>query len=536
MQRFIYPEKKVENTKCTVQHELKIHVENQTKIIISSRRRSFNQYFFILRTCIYCTTSLHHLFLFNSFSLDNTVSKVVRMSGGSDFKAKRKQKPTVLPIWLPRSINLNSGSLTFKDFIPIIVLIYVLNLVVTGEFIPKFITWLISLFISPGTTILSRPEAPKSISAFTDSKYLGNFKPHGLTSGKSVISEKNKYIFPPVQEASDLKELGYENLFDLDTSVENSKRKKYKYSAEFYNDIIEKDSKKKDKKTKIEDSQGIESYKNVITNFRLQGRRMYNGNENPEIVLVTGINYEKLDPALLIKIIQNRVDYAHIHNFGVYSRWVQEFIPLLQTSRNDLDNWAKPMIIREAMNAFPNAKWFWYIDETSLIMNDAININDYILKDETLEPILLRDQPILPPDGVIKTYKNVKPDHLSLIITQTDSGLDTNNFLIKNNLGGKALLDIWKDPKMRMYTAFRKDITKALSHILQWHSELLFRTGVIPPRTINSIAIDSSTSINKELLYRKGDFVISHPNCKVLGNCDEKMIPYWRETQAKGSK
>lgn len=455
------------------------------------------------------------------------------MMGGSDFKAKKKQKSAILPIWASKSINLNSVTLSFKDYIPIIILIYILNLVVTGEFIPKFIPWIASLFVSPITTILSRPQAPKSISSFTDSTYLGNFKPHGLTSGQSVISEKNKYIFPPIEDARELKEVGYERLFDIDTTNENKRRKLYKYSSEFYNNIIEND---KNSKKDAGDVQTIKPYEKIVANFRKQGRRVYNGNENPEIILVTGVNYEKLDPALLVKIIQNRVDYAHKHKFGVYSRWVQEFLPLLQNSRNDMDTWSKPMIIREAMNAFPKAKWFWYIDETSLIMNDEININDYILNDEALEPILLRNQPILPPDGIIKTYKNTKPNILSLIITQTNSGLDTHNFLIKNNLGGKALLDIWMDPKIRMYSSFRKDIKNSLSHILQWHSELLLRTGVIPPRTINSISASDSGSFNQYSSYQEGDLVISHPNCKELGDCDKKMDLYWRNTQLKGSK
>ena len=53
----------------------------------------------------------------------------------------------------------------------------------------------------------------------------------------------------------------------------------------------------------------------------------------------------------------------------------------------------------------PKTKWFWYLDENGLIMNMNINIHDYMLKPEILNSIMLRDLPLIPPDGIIKTYK-----------------------------------------------------------------------------------------------------------------------------------
>jgi mannan polymerase II complex MNN11 subunit len=458
------------------------------------------------------------------------------MERNSAFKVKRKQSP-VLPIWLPKSfgISLSSKEFTFKDYLPIIILLFILNLVLTGNIIPTSIIWLFSTILTPITTIFSKTSAPNSIKAYTESKYLGTFTQHGLTNADSFIPETNKYIFPPVQEAVVLKDIGYEKLFQIEMLTGNSKKKRYLYSPDFFGNVKEKDQSEKSKnsdtsqnKNELESNNAnnfnaIKVYENTIQNFKKNGRRIYKGNENPEIVLVTGINYEKLDSSLLVKIIQNRVDYAHENKFAVYSRWVQEFLPLLERTRNNIDEWAKPLIIREAMVAFPNAKWFWYIDETSIIMHNDINIKNYILNDDALEPILLREQPILPPDGIIKTYNNNKPNSLSLIITQTQSGLDTHNFLIKNDLGGHALLDIWMDPKMRMYSGFRKDNSKALAHMLQWHPELLLRTGIIPSRTINSIAISAGHTTEKNSLYHDGDFIISHPYCKENNDCEKKM-------------
>ena len=49
----------------------------------------------------------------------------------------------------------------------------------------------------------------------------------------------------------------------------------------------------------------------------------------PELVIVTAVDFNKYSLDGLTKIVQNRVDYAHLQNYGVYVRWSEEFLPIL---------------------------------------------------------------------------------------------------------------------------------------------------------------------------------------------------------------
>ncbi|KAH3686249.1 hypothetical protein WICPIJ_002775, partial [Wickerhamomyces pijperi] len=91
--------------------------------------------------------------------------------------------------------------------------------------------------------------------------------------------------------------------------------------------------------------------------FKEHGRKVFrpsSGKKSPEIVLVTGVDFEKFEQSHLTKIVQNRVDYAHANGYGLYVRWIQEFTPTLQEYNNER-NWAKLFILRAAMHAFPHA-------------------------------------------------------------------------------------------------------------------------------------------------------------------------------------
>lgn len=451
-------------------------------------------------------------------------------SNNSDLKARKRQQTSVLPISLQKPFNVTSVSSTsaIRTYLPIFLLLLLLHFVLTGNIIPTPIISLISIVTTPLSFIFNSDNAPSSISEFTDPKYLGGKFQHGLTTNKKIIEEKNKYIFPLIQEAPILAELGLDKLFKV--LNDNSNRKIYQYSPDFFDDItvnneigniIEKNPELK----------GLKTYGEAIKHFKNNGHRVYTGKENPEVVLVTAINYEDFDASYLVKIIQNRVDYAHHNGYAVYSRWVQEFTPIFQEHNNDPNGWSKTFILREAMYAFPNAKWFWYIDEKSMIMRHDISLNNYLLKPKALDPIILRNQPLIPPDSTIKTYEHSTADEVSLILTQNSKSLNTDNFIIKNDLTGRAILELWMDPLFRKYPTFRKDESNALSHILQWHPVMLSKTAIIPPRAIAAIAPEFAALRSTEFLYQDGDLVVSLANCRSSKDCENAILPYWKKTQ-----
>lgn len=458
------------------------------------------------------------------------------MHPNSDLKARKKHQSSILPLALKQPFNATTSTATStaRKYLPILLLLFLLHFVLTGNIIPAPILSFISFISSPITFMFTTKNAPSSITVFTDPKYLGGKYQNGLTTNKKIIPEKNKYIFPLIQEAPILKEIGLDKLFTVVT--DNSNKKVYQYSPDYFDDIASTDD-PDNSAEKNPDLQGLKTYSDTIKHFKDNGHRIYTGNEKPEIVLVTAINYEDFDPSYLVKIIQNRVDYAHFNHFAVYSRWVQEFTPIFQEYKNDPNGWSKIFILREAMYAFPTAKWFWFIDENSLIMRDDININDYLLKPNALAPIILRNQPLLPPDGAIKTYSNTLPENVSLILTQNVKGLNTDNFLIKNDLTGRAILELWMDPLFRKYPSFRKDESSALAHLLQWHPVVLSKTAIIPPRAIAAVAPEKSKGLKtNEFVYQDGDFVVSLNDCKAFKNCEDLLRPYWDKTQETWSK
>ena len=478
----------------------------------------------------------------------NTLNKPTHIMGSDEnFMArKRGQKSAVLPVSLSKSISNiakhESSSKVLKfisDNLLIIVLIAILHYLVTGNIIPRPIVLLATGISSPFTALFNSHNVPTSISAFTESKYIGSYAEHGITSGKQLIPEMNKYIFPSVEDSQLLRDAGFEKLFKVEPVGDGSSKTYYTYSPDYFEDLSTTedtevdtgDDKASNKKgAKIVNS----AQEKAIKNFKSNGHRIYKGSENPEIVLVTAMTFERLDAAYLVKCTQNRVDYAYKQGYGVYSRWSEEFIPIFQRSRNDIDIWARLIVMREAMFAFPNAKWFWYLDENTLIMNDELSLQKNVLSRETLESIVQKNQPIIP-DGAVKTYNNVNPEELSLIVTQTQHGLAIDNFIIKNDLTGRAILELAMDPMMRSYPGFRKDLSACLSHIVQWHPVLLSKTAIIPPRTINAVSPnDKSGNYKEDYIYQDGDLVVSFPQCKSLGSCESQAQPFWVKTQMNG--
>ncbi len=270
-------------------------------------------------------------------------------------------------------------------------------------------------------------------------------------------------------------------------------------------------------------------------------------NSKPSIVLVTGLNYDIYEPLHLQQIIQNRVDYARTQGYGVYIKYLQEYLPNLKDTIKPIQ-WSKLLLMRDALTAFPNAKYFWYLDENSVIMRTDIDLYDYLLSSTSLNSLMLKDIPIIPPNGAIKTYKNSIVDELKFLITQDLNGLDTSSFIIINSPYSKALLEIWVDPLYRKFSKFSEAEGSALEHLLQWHPVLLSKTALIPPRTIASRRpknIDKlkgdpndNSLIDDKFEYHLGDLVVSLKDCEEQGPqiCALWFQSYYKELHSDDEK
>jgi mannan polymerase II complex MNN11 subunit len=106
----------------------------------------------------------------------------------------------------------------------------------------------------------------------------------------------------------------------------------------------------------------------------------------------------------------------------------------------------------------------WYLDQNSLIMNPELTVEGHIMNPKRLEGLMIRDQSIVPPDSVIKTFGHLKGNQVDFVLTQDKDGLAQGSFIIRRGEWSKFFLDTWFDPLYRSYN-FQKADTHALVSI-----------------------------------------------------------------------
>lgn len=124
-------------------------------------------------------------------------------------------------------------------------------------------------------------------------------------------------------------------------------------------------------------------------------------------------------------------------------------------------SWSKIPAMRHAMTKYPHSTYFWFLDQNSLIMNPDLSIEAHLMDHKRMDSLMLRDQPIVPPDSIIKTFPQLRGEHIDLAISQDKDGLSTGSFVLKRGEWAKFFLDTWFDPLYRTYN-FQKAETHAL--------------------------------------------------------------------------
>lgn len=124
-------------------------------------------------------------------------------------------------------------------------------------------------------------------------------------------------------------------------------------------------------------------------------------------------------------------------------------------------SWARIPALRHAMTKYPHSNHYWFLDQTALIMNPDLTVEAHVTNSKRVESLLLKNQPIVPPDSVIKTFPNVKGNQIDLILAQDKEGLSPASMFLKRGEWAKFFLDTWFDPLYRSYN-FQKADTHAL--------------------------------------------------------------------------
>lgn len=94
-------------------------------------------------------------------------------------------------------------------------------------------------------------------------------------------------------------------------------------------------------------------------------------------------------------------------------------------------------------------------------MNPELRIESHIMDAKRMDTLMLRDQPIVPPDSVIKTFPQLRGEHIDFAISQDKDGLSPGSFVLRRGEWSKFFLDTWFDPLYRSYN-FQKAETHAL--------------------------------------------------------------------------
>ncbi|KAF2689739.1 glycosyltransferase family 34 protein [Lentithecium fluviatile CBS 122367] len=238
----------------------------------------------------------------------------------------------------------------------------------------------------------------------------------------------------------------------------------------------------------------------------------------PPVVIVTVID-PKADAVWVKRIKQNRDEYAKRHGYLTFFPGHGDY-PLGTSPVT----WSKVPALRHAMTVYPGSTFFWYLDSTALIMNPSIELQSHLLTPSRLEKLMIVNEPVVPPDSVIKTFGNLKGDRIDFVVTQDKEGLTPASIVVRNGEWAKYFLDAWFDPIYRSYN-FQKAESHALEHIVQWHGTILAKLALVPQNMLNAYA--SGPANPKDGKYKEDDLVANFPGCAKDHTCPTEQKPFF---------
>lgn len=253
---------------------------------------------------------------------------------------------------------------------------------------------------------------------------------------------------------------------------------------------------------------------------------LYSGSKSPRVVIVTTLDDARYPNEYTAKIIENRLEYARAHDYGVFIRFAKDYLSIYKESNGQSPSWAQIAISREALAAFPDAKYFWNLDQTALIMNPLVDIEKEFFDPAHLEPKALANARIVRTSDIIKVAKT-DPKAVDLIMTRDETGVSPLSFIIQNNYRMKSFLELWLEPLYRNYQHFRSP-QEALLHMLQWHTVYISRAAVIPAKLLASYAEPVEGELGDEMTYTDGDFTAAFRCDYNTEPCKQIFQRFWK--------
>ena len=73
---------------------------------------------------------------------------------------------------------------------------------------------------------------------------------------------------------------------------------------------------------------------------------------------------------------------------------------------------------------------------------------------------------------------------------------------------------------------------------MQWHPTILTKLALVPLRTLNTYNIDIPSRGGREVMYKRGDFLVRLVGCELDGsrNCEKEFDQYYDEWKLEMAK
>lgn len=125
-------------------------------------------------------------------------------------------------------------------------------------------------------------------------------------------------------------------------------------------------------------------------------------------------------------------------------------------------SWAKVVAMRHALSKYPDCNFIWYLDQNAFIMDPTKSLESLVLETKTLETLMIKDYPVVPPDSIIKTFSHLRGQDADFIVSQDKDSLVHTSVILRNGEWAKFFLETWYDPLYRSYN-FQKAERHALA-------------------------------------------------------------------------
>ncbi|KAE9988578.1 hypothetical protein EG328_009711 [Venturia inaequalis] len=227
---------------------------------------------------------------------------------------------------------------------------------------------------------------------------------------------------------------------------------------------------------------------------------------------------------ILGKTAQNRKEYCEHHGYNYH------FVNISKFDVGDAHPvWKKIPAIVEAFNAFPKAKWVWFLDLDAIIMTPKQGLVDLVLSHEGMKKSINWGGPwtaaARSPLGTIMP-NDADLDNLDMLIAQDHNGVNAGSIFLRRSKYTQWLLDMWADPFFMQMDWPGKE-QDALLHFINHHRIIREHTGMLKQRVVNPFVEGGPT-----MQWQKGDLLVHLAGCWVPDKCGERWKEFWDKRES----